>query len=73
MTVDLLGDRDTYRLLTSNPIEVFRQQLESLLIKALDLKIISKNECEFMLPKHPQTATFFTLPKVHKGLNPLRG
>lgn len=26
-----------------------------------------------MLPNHPQVPTFYTLPKVHKGLRPLKG
>lgn len=70
---DLLSIEGTYRILDGDPSETFLSQLETLLVEALDEKIISKNECNFMLSKHPQLATFYALPKVHKGLDPLRG
>lgn len=73
MTLDILEDRDSYCILDRDPTEIFRLELENILIKALDDNLISENEFKFILPTTPQIPTFYTLPKIHKGLDPLKG
>lgn len=53
-----------------DPTDTFKAELEELLITAVDQRLISKEECQFMMPQIP---TFYALLKIHKGLNPLKG
>lgn len=55
-----------------DPTDTFMAELEELLITAVDQRLISKEECQFMMPKDPQIPTFYALLKIHKGLNPLK-
>ncbi|CAJ0967291.1 unnamed protein product [Ranitomeya imitator] len=71
--VSILQDRTTYEILTTNPLESFKNELRSILEKALSNQLISRGEFDFMLPQFPLTATFYALPKVHKGYHPLKG
>lgn len=41
--------------------------------EAIDKRLIDKNEHKFLLPNHHVVATFYCLPKIHKGLVPLKG
>lgn len=40
---------------------------------AKEKKLIDENEYKFLAIKTPQIPTFYALPKVHKGVNPLKG
>ncbi|XP_056404927.1 uncharacterized protein LOC130296905 [Hyla sarda] len=73
MCLDLLRDRDGYAVLTSDPTDEFLLELENVLVDALDKRLIDRDEFKFLLPNKPQIATFYALPKVHKGLHPLKG
>ncbi|XP_075181514.1 protein spinster homolog 1-like [Anomaloglossus baeobatrachus] len=44
-----------------------------ILRRAFEEKLIDKKEMLFMKPKSPQIATFYSLPKLHKGYPPVRG
>lgn len=69
MVLDILVDARYYDRLPNDPTD----HTESLLMKALDERLISKNECSFMVPRNPQVTSFYKLPKVHKGLSPNKG
>ncbi|XP_075187641.1 uncharacterized protein LOC142258985 [Anomaloglossus baeobatrachus] len=73
MCHDLLMDREGYAILRGNPTESLMSDLKRLLDKGLVDKVIDKKEHEFLIPEHPIMATFYGLPKVHKGLSPLKG
>lgn len=57
-----------YRILAGDPTRAFLRDLEEMVNWGLDNMLLSKEEHEFLLPKHPKVATFYGLPKVHKGL-----
>lgn len=48
-------------------------ELKSILDMAWGNLIISKQEYEYLLPSNPVISTFYGLPKVHNGTNPLKG
>lgn len=75
MCLKILGDRDGYEILRNNPSPTYKkQQLEELVDWGLSCRIIDKNkQHKFLLPEDPTIATFYSLPKVHKGLTPLKG
>ncbi|CAJ0945100.1 unnamed protein product [Ranitomeya imitator] len=73
MCTTILQDRTTYEVLEGNPLEDFKSELRLILEEAISHKLISPSEFDFMLPKCPLVATFYTLPKVHKGCHPLKG
>lgn len=71
MVLTILSDNEFYGIL--DPTDAFKGELEEILIMAFDQKLISKEECHYMPPKDPQIPTFYALPKIHKGLSPLKG
>lgn len=73
MCHQLLRDRETYKVLSKDPTDDFLEELRGIVTKALDEGVITCEESKFILIEHPRVATFYTLPKVHKGLTPLRG
>lgn len=73
MCLDILKDSNCYRILAGDPTRSFLNDLQEILEWGLDRRVLSKEEYEFLLPKYPIVATFYGLPKVHKGLTPLRG
>ncbi|XP_056380387.1 uncharacterized protein LOC130275860 [Hyla sarda] len=73
MTLTLLQDRESYRIIGRDPTNSFKEELEKLLIRGLDDHLISDQECKYMCPVDPQIPTFYALPKIHKGVMPLKG
>ncbi|XP_075684194.1 uncharacterized protein LOC142652437 [Rhinoderma darwinii] len=73
MCYQILNDHQCYKVLESDPSMSFRNQLKCILSSAKCLSLISEKEMAFMLPDFPQTATFYCLPKIHKGTKPLKG
>lgn len=69
----ILNDRHGYEILPNNPNPQYKQELEGLVDKALNKRLIDKNEHKFLLPDHPVMATFYCLPKIYMGLTPLKG
>ncbi|XP_077117028.1 protocadherin gamma-B1-like [Ranitomeya variabilis] len=68
----ILSDGESYEVLSWNPNNEYREELAQILQVGLESGVIDKTEFDFILPRHPITATFYCLPKIHKGLNPLR-
>lgn len=73
MCYQLLRDKETYTILGKDPTDDFLEELRGIVVKALDDGVITCEESKFILIEHPRVATFYTLPKIHKGLMPLRG
>ncbi|CAH2283625.1 Hypothetical predicted protein [Pelobates cultripes] len=69
-----LNDISYYRILSSDPTSTYVNELETLLHDALNQQIINQDELIFLLPnKTPTIATFYCLPKIHKGTRPPPG
>lgn len=73
ITLDILSDTRLYRIMTGDPTNIFKSQLESILVRGLGKRLISENDCKFILPSNPQISTFYTLPNIHEGISPLKG
>lgn len=73
MCHQLLRDRKNYAILSKDPTDDFLEKLRDIVTDALDEGLISCEESRFILIEHPRVATFYKLPKVHKGLIQLRG
>ncbi|XP_044142546.1 uncharacterized protein LOC122932281 isoform X1 [Bufo gargarizans] len=73
MCLDLLKDREGYEILHNNPTVMYLGELKNILDMGLQNKVISTTKYTFLLPVKPLVATFYGLPKVHKGTSPLKG
>ncbi|CAJ0964821.1 unnamed protein product [Ranitomeya imitator] len=73
MCYNILQDRSTYEILCSDPTGAYKTELKEVLDEALTNGLVSRSEFDFLLPKFPLQATFYTLPKIHKGVTPLKG
>ncbi|CAJ0929381.1 unnamed protein product, partial [Ranitomeya imitator] len=73
MCRSILDDRETYGVLENDPTDRFIGSLMTILDIGLRDKLISYNEYKFLVPRTPTIPTFYALPKVHKGLSPLKG
>lgn len=69
----LLNDRKCYAIPEKDPTEAFLNDLQQIVVTTLDGGLISRDESQLVLVEHPRIATFYTLPKIQKGLTPLRG
>ncbi|XP_056407822.1 uncharacterized protein LOC130303807 [Hyla sarda] len=72
MCTSILSDETTYRILERDPTIIFLKELKEILIQARTDCLIDEREYDFLLPNAPRLATFYGLPKVHKGLDPLK-
>lgn len=59
-----------YRVLEEDPLPLFKKKMISLISKAYDQQILTKQEKYFILIESPSTPFFYFLPKLHK--NPLK-
>ncbi|CAJ0944101.1 unnamed protein product [Ranitomeya imitator] len=73
MCYSLLNMDTGYEKLGSNPTTLYHRELKDLVMGAFEKKVIDINERDYLIPSHPVVATFYCLPKVHKGINPLKG
>lgn len=73
MCPQLLKDKNSYATLKKDPTGAFKEELQDLVVDALDRGQISRDESHFVLIEYPTIATFYSLPKIHKGLVPLKG
>ncbi|CAJ0967227.1 unnamed protein product [Ranitomeya imitator] len=73
MCMSILSDVSSYEILKGDPTADYTAELSRLLTRAFESKLVSKNEFSFLLPKFPMVSTFYALPKIHKGYNPLKG
>ncbi|XP_075187500.1 uncharacterized protein LOC142258789 [Anomaloglossus baeobatrachus] len=69
----ILNDKDTYEIIPGDPTQEYLETLSQILEAAREEGILSLNEYKFLKPNFPITPTFYSLPKVHKGLEPLKG
>ncbi|XP_075172137.1 putative C-mannosyltransferase DPY19L4 [Anomaloglossus baeobatrachus] len=69
----ILGDRNIYAVLPSNPMNDFESALVAILEEAREGGLLSNSEFDFLKPVSPMLPTFYALPKVHKGLDVLKG
>ncbi|XP_073511825.1 uncharacterized protein [Phyllobates terribilis] len=69
----ILKDKDTYDVLPKNPTSTYTLKLIDILDEAKEKGIISNNEFLYLKPDVPTIPTFYTLPKIHKGVNLLKG
>uniref|UniRef100_A0A803JSK4 Reverse transcriptase domain-containing protein n=1 Tax=Xenopus tropicalis TaxID=8364 RepID=A0A803JSK4_XENTR len=64
----LLSDKETYKELNRDPINVFKNKLEKMVREAEKEKVITTNESQYILMKYPKLPVFYTIPKIHKSL-----
>ncbi|KAM4696110.1 xaa-Pro aminopeptidase 2 [Rhinophrynus dorsalis] len=63
----LLGEGDFYMKLTTDPSGEYANMLDSMLKRAFERNIISKEELEFIQVKHHEPAFLYHNPKIHKS------
>ncbi|CAH2324683.1 Hypothetical predicted protein, partial [Pelobates cultripes] len=69
-----LDDKSCYRTLPSDLTNTFLSELNILLADAKTQQVITVDEQKFLIPHpNPTVATFYCLPKVHKGTRPPPG
>ncbi|CAH2325244.1 Hypothetical predicted protein [Pelobates cultripes] len=68
MAEHVLGDIETYRVLKCDPTNDFLLKYKEILDEGRSGGLLSADEYEFILNRHPRIATFYCLPKVHKNL-----
>lgn len=61
-----------YRILERGPSDIFRNELRNILQTACSQGLLDKKEMDFLLPTTYQIPTFYGLPKIHKGVHPLK-
>ena len=67
-----LNNQDHYRILGEDPTTRFNTKIIQTLKEAYYKDIITWDLSENLIVKNPTTATFYTLPKIHKKNNPGR-
>lgn len=67
-----MDNRVHYRPLLTDPTERYNNELNQILTDALKNNQIDEKTKETLSIKHPRTANFYTLPKIHKKDNPGR-
>lgn len=61
MCYQLLNHKNNYVILKEDPTRMFKEELESVVVDALDRGLIfCRDECRFILIEHPRVATFYT-------------
>lgn len=73
MCLHLLNDTSCYEILPLDPTASYKTNLLHILSQAKMNNLISAAEFDFIFPQAPCIATFYSLPKIHKGLTPLKG
>lgn len=62
----ILGDRDTYTPLRSDPKAQYKRELEAIVQYGFDQGILNSKEKPYLVPKAPRTPVIYYLPKIHK-------
>lgn len=69
-----LTDSVFYEKLSSDPSKRLKSQVHSKLLLHFNNSEFDKNTYEFLKVEHPVIPVFYTLPKIHKGLDiPVKG
>lgn len=68
---NLLGDRNTYRVLTKDPMLQFKDELHSFIERGIHVGVLNKKEENYLEPLFCSTPIVYFLPKIHKDcVNP---
>lgn len=73
MFLTILNNRDSYEKMDKDPTGLCQKELFVILNQAKERRLIDENEYKFLAVKTPQIPTFHALPKVQKGVTPLKG
>lgn len=68
MCMDILSNRQWYKLVNSIYIDKFQRDFKDIVITACADGIISDNTKKFLLIDFPVVPTFYYIPKVHKSI-----
>ena len=68
-----LSDDKFYQKLEVDPTEQHRQEIETFLLSMLTKEEIDVSVYNYLTNKECRTSIFYMLPKIHKGLTPLKG
>lgn len=69
--VRLLSDHDTYRVLSKDPMLLYKVELHAIIEDGKDQKILNKKEAMYLDPLFCRTPIIYFLPKIHKDtVNP---
>lgn len=68
----MLSDTTSYVVLKQNPVPSIRNALNSLINLGRLNSWLSDITAEFLCNKHPCCPVIYGLPKIHKGMNPLK-
>lgn len=63
----LVGDIQTYKKLSGNPIEKVKVKLTKLVKKVKHRLILTKKEARYLVPETPRLPVINQLPKIHKN------
>lgn len=69
MCLNILRNSDWYCRIGNEQISLYANELRSLCTNAYLEGLIDQNTLDYLNPKFPRVATFYTLPKVHKDLS----
>lgn len=67
--IRLIGDSTTYEKLSRDPLLEYKTSLKQLLDRAIENKIITEKEYQFLYKQYPHTSHFYHIPKIHKDLS----
>lgn len=62
----ILGDTETYKEITNNPMNIYKDKLIKLVEKGYEMHILNNKERLYLIPLAPRIPTIYFLPKVHK-------
>ncbi|XP_069610910.1 uncharacterized protein [Ranitomeya imitator] len=62
-----LNDKVCYKKLTYNPLSTFKAQLQSILDRAVESEVITKELSAALVVHEPTIPTLYLLPKIHKN------
>lgn len=62
----ILGDTETYKEITNNPMNIYKDKLIKLVEKGYEMHILNNKERLYLVPLAPRISTIYFLPKVHK-------
>lgn len=62
----LLGNYNTYCMLSNNPVFKWKKELELVVNLGLKKGILNKKEAKYLVPEACRTPIIYALPKIHK-------
>ncbi len=68
-----LSDNVFYKKMSTDPTNVFKNEIQEILQEFVNAGEITKQEFDFMKVDYPVTPVIYVLPKIHKDLTNLPG